>query len=84
MRRQCVINGTTCPCVRGVQSNDLLMFLKRYHSGLTDWIKDLESGNSKEDDFVWIETGLLEQLVELYMNVKVVWDKELQKHRAVE
>ena len=82
MHRQCVINRTTCPCINGVRSDELLMYLKRYHSDLTDWINDL-SNDPEKREYVWIETGLLEQLVEIYLSVKVRWNSDINKYEAV-
>jgi len=83
MQKQCIKNRNSRVYVSGVRSEVLLAYLKRYHSDLTEWINDLSKAD-EQDNHVWIETGLLEQLVSLYMNVRKEWSKELQRYVAVE
>jgi len=78
----CPLCGCAGRSVNGVKVGEMLEYLKKYYPSLTDWINDFEEGLKTQDD-VYIEDGLIKDVVRGYMNVDIQWDMEQNRYAVV-
>ena len=77
--------NTPCGCsgINGVRSDELVSYMKQYHPEQVDWIKELETPQDEEGEFVWLEIDLLAQIVEGYLGGSIRWSKDLNRYAVV-